>query len=413
MFAVNLRCLKCGTVYPLQIVYNCPKCGGILNVEYNYKDVHRKKLLVNFEKRKGIWRFEALLPVRKHLKFVSLGEGNTPLFKCRRLGRKIGLSNLYVKDETRNPTGSFKDRPISVALSKANEEGKKIVITSSCGNAGSSVAAYAAKAGMKSITVVPLTASSNKLLQIATFGATLIKVRGTYSDCFRIVKMLSSKFNWVNLTSTFLNPFATEGDKTVAYELYEQLGKVPDWILVPIGTGPLLVGIYKGFKELERLHLAAGLPAMVGIQAKGCAPIVRAFQKGDSEVKAWSTPETVASGIADPLQGYTQDGTLTLQIIRESGGFATAVDDKAMLKSVLMLTRFSGIFAEPAGAASVAGAKKLAERGIIKKNDTVVCVVTGSGFKDPGSIKKEIEIPKEEIEPKVKEAEKILHKKGF
>jgi len=412
-FGTNLKCLKCGTTYPLQIIYDCPVCGGILDAEYDYEKVSGQKLLMNFEKARSIWRFKALLPVRKHLSIVSLSEGNTPLFKCHKLGAKLGLCNLYIKDETRNPTGSFKDRPISVALSKANEEGKKIVITSSTGSAGNSIAAYAAKAEMKSIVLVPSCVSSVRSLQIVACGGTLVKIKGTYSDCFRIVKALSQKFDWVNLTSTFLNPFAVEGDKTVAYELNEQLGNVPDWILVPIGAGPLLVGIYKGCKELEKLGLVSGLPAMAGIQAEGCAPIVRAFKSKDSRVKHWDNPETVALGIADPLRGYTQDGTLTLQTIRESGGVAIEVDDETILESISMLARSTGVFAEPAGVTSVTGVKKLVEEGIIKKNDLVVCIITGSGFKDLGSVRKKIEITEEEVEPSIEKVEKILNKKGF
>lgn len=245
----------------------------------------------------------------------------------------MNLSNLYLKDETRNPTGSFKDRPISCAISKTKEEGKNTVIT-----------------------------------------------------------------------STFLNSFATEGDKTVTYELYQQLGLVPDRIVVPVGAGPLLAGIYKGYKELKQLGLVDRLPAMVAVQARGCAPIVRAFDKGDPEVEPWEVPHTVASGIADLLQGYFEDGTLTLQVIRKSGGVAVAVDDD-LIESVQNLSKFAGIFSEPTGASSVASLQKLEDKGILEGGDTVVCPITGSGFKDSYTIEEYIEIPPKEFEADLEEVE--------
>ena len=244
MFATKLRCLRCGKEYPLLLKYNCSKCKGILDVEYDYEAMEKQEIgsRLSIRKGQGMWRFRDFLPIRNEENIVTLIEGDTPLFSCERLGAAMNLSNLYLKDETRNPTGCFKDRPISCAISKAKEEGKNAVITSS-----------------------------------------------------------------------FLNPFATEGDKTVAYELYQQLGLVPGWIVVPVGAGPLLAGIYKGYKELKQLGLVDRLPAMVAVQARGCAPIVRAFDKGDPEVEPWEVPHTVASGIADPLQGYSEDGTLTLR----------------------------------------------------------------------------------------------------
>lgn len=413
MFATKLRCLRCGAEYPLVTRYNCIKCKGILDVEYDYEAMKRRKVGSQFtvKKDEGIWKFKDFLPVEKQESIVTLKEGDTPLFFCERLGALMDLANVYLKDETRNPTGSFKDRPISCAISKTREEGRNTVITSSSGNAGVSVASYAAKAGMKSIIVVPSTTPRNKLLSIVCSGAILVKVKGTTSDCFNLARELSQKYGWINLTSTFLNPFATEGDKTVAYELYQQLKLVPDWILVPIGVGPLLIGIYKGYKELRELRLVEKLPAMVGVQAKGCAPIVRAFEREESQVKPWGTPHTIASGIADPLQGYSNDGALTLRIIKESGGMAVAVDDESLMRSVQKLSTLAGIFAEPTGVASVASLKKLREKGILKENDTVICMVTGSGFKDAHTIEEYVEIPPIELEPTLKEVEDFLEQK--
>ncbi|MEE9152338.1 MAG: pyridoxal-phosphate dependent enzyme, partial [Thermoplasmata archaeon] len=269
MFAKKLKCLRCGKEYPLLTRYSCSKCGGILDVDYDYEAMKKKGIgsRLSTKKDEGMWKFRDFLPIKKKESIVTLREGGTPLFRCERLAGLISLADFYLKDETRNPTGSFKDRPTSCAISKAKEEGGNAVITSSTGNGGVAVATYAAKAGMKAIIIVPSTAPRNKLLSIVCSGALLVKIKGIYSDCFSLARELSREYGWVNLTSTFLNPFATEGDKTVAYELYLELGGAPDWIVVPIGAGPLLAGIYKGYKELKELGLADRLPRMVGVQA--------------------------------------------------------------------------------------------------------------------------------------------------
>jgi threonine synthase len=407
MFATHLVCLGCGSIFPVKLVYNCPRCEGILDVKYDYERIAEKGIFSHLDK--GIWRFRKILPIEDTSEFVSLGEGNTPLLEDQKVGEEIGLKKLYLKDETRNPTGSFKDRPISVAISQAKKEKKRVIIISSSGNAAAAAAAYAARSGIKCIVVAPRSSPESKLLQILAYGATLVKVDGTPSECFRLVKEVSSEFDWANLTTTFLNPFATEGDKTLAYELYEQVRDINRvWIVIPVGAGPLLFGCYKGFEELKELGLVSSLPSMVGVQAEGCAPIVRAFEKQDQEVKAWDTCQTIASGIADSLAGYAQDGTLTLQTIRESGGLAVSVSDEALLESVLILGRDAGIFAEPTGAASIAAVKKLVKEGLIKKDDTVICVITGQGFKDLEPLKKKIKITEKEIKPELKEVEKIL-----
>jgi len=413
MFATKLKCIKCAAEYSLVTRYGCPKCGGILDVIYDYEAMRKEGIDLYFPgvKNEGMWRFKDLLPIEKKESIVTLREGNTPLFRCEKFGASLNLASLYLKDETRNPTLSFKDRPISCAISKAKEEGKEIVTTSSSGNAGVAVASYATKAGMKAIIVVPATAPRNKLLSIVVSGAILVKVKGTTSDCFMLAKKLSQEYEWANLTSTFMNPFATEGDKTVAYELYEQLGHVPDWIIVPIGAGPLLVGIYKGYKELKELGLVNKLPSMIGVQAEGCAPITKAFEKGEEEVKAWGAPHTIASGIADPLQGYSDDGTFVLKVIRKSGGLATAVDDESLIENVKKLSAAMGIFAEPTACASIACLKKLRKKGILKEKDTVVCIITGSGFKDAHTIEKYVEVPPVEIEPDLNKVKYFLEQK--
>lgn len=397
MLAKSARCIQCGALYPLDILYKCERCGGVLDIEYDYEKVAGVAPVKGFadERAIGIWKYRQLLPVRDESNAVTLGEGGTPLFECRRLGPRLGCDDLYVKDETREPTGSFKDRPIAVAITKALEFGVDTVVTSSSGNAGAAVSAYAAKAGLRCVVFVPSATPPGKLAQIAMYGAKVIPVEGSCSDTYRLAQIVAKKEGWLNVTTTFLSPYPTEGDKTVAYEIAEQLGwRPPDWVVVPIGAGPLLVGVFKGFRELHRVGLTSALPRMVGIQAEGCAPIARAFEEGTDEVREWTRkPETVAGGIADPLVGYEDDGTYTLQVIRESRGIALSVSDGEILRAAVDLGGTEGLFAEPTGAASVAAVKKLLGRGHIKSCDTVVCIVTGHGLKDTSAFGRFMEVP--------------------
>ena len=391
MAVKNLRCMDCKSSFRVQLLYNCPHCGGILDVEYDYRHLTREDVF--FQPGKGLWRFNKILPLMDATDKISLGEGNTPLLECPKIANYLGAKSLYVKDETRNPTGSFKDRPVPVAISQIKSYEKPLVITSSSGNAGAAVAAYAARSGLKCLIVAPNTAPENKLLQILAYGATLIRTNVSPSDCFMIVREISLEYQVANVITTFLNPFATEGNKTLAYEIFEQLPETESiWIVIPVGVGPLLYGCFKGYRELRKLGLISFLPKMAGIQAKGCEPIVKAFESGSKTVEPWGSCQTIASGLADPLDGYVQDGDLTLNTIRESNGAALSVDDDALLESVLILGKTAGIFAEPSAAASIAGAKELISRGIIKQNDTVVCIVTGSGFKEIGAIQEKIKM---------------------
>lgn len=385
MFAKNLRCIKCDTVFGLVPIALCSRCGNILDVEYNYAEVFRylSERGLGDDGVTGIWKYQALLPSALDNP-ISLGESDTPLHRCLHLGTQYDMESLYVKDETRQPSGSFKDRPIAVATNKALEFGVDTVVTASSGNAGAAVGAYASKAGLRCVIFVPATVPSAKLIQMSMYGGNIIGVKGSYSDAYQLAGRAAALLGWYNITTTFVSPYPTEGNKTVAYELAQQLQwDVPDWILVPIGTGPLLVGIYKGFSELRRLGLVDGMPKMIGVQALGCSPIARAYDLGHDEVSEWaSPPETIASGIADQLTSYTQDGTYTLRVIRKSGGLVIAVPDQEILDAAVSLATGEGIFAEPTAAASLAAAKALRQRGVINSSDKVVCLVTGNGLKD-------------------------------
>ncbi len=410
MFATSLRCVFCGSEFPLEHLYFCSRCGGILDVQYNYKNLSCKLNQKKFFKQpvKELWQYKELLPVCDIDKIVSIGEGGTCVIKSERLAKELGLRNLYLKNETTNPTGSFKDRPITIGISKVKELGGEVVVIASSGNAGASLSAYAAKGALKCIVLVPENTPLAKVAQAQNYGANIVKIEGSYSDSYKLAIAVSREKGWWNMTTTFLNPYSIEGNKTVAYELIGQLNeRVPDWIVVPIGAGPLLVGILKGFKELRKMNMIEKLPAMVGVQAAGCAPIVRAYERGDSEVYPWNKPVTIATAIADSLQGYPQDGTYTLRTIRESGGLAVKVTDRETIEAVLKMAQLEGIFAEATGAIGIAGIKQILEKGLIDVNDVIVCLVTGHGLKDPEvTLNGFPSLPV--IKPEVKALEKVI-----
>lgn len=402
MRAIHAQCISCGARYELTNLYTCEKCGGILDVIYDYHGLTK----LTKATLPGIWAYMDLLPVRDPQSIVSLGEGETPLLSTPRLGKHLNLSSLYIKNETLEPTGSFKDRPISVAISKAKELGAKTVVTSSSGNAGASTAAYAARAGLECYVFVPATVPKDKLTQIRMYGAQVVLVGGQFSNAYHVAREISKRHGWFNLTSTFASPYPTEADKTVAYEIWEQFdGELPDWILIPIASGPLLVGVHKGFRELKTIGLIKKIPRLIGVQAEGCAPIARAFATG-TKVVAWGQPETVASGISDSLAGYEQDGDYTLWAIKQSNGYAISVSDQEIIRASQALARLEGIYGETTGAASVAGAEKLLAMKVIKPTEQVVCVVTGSGFKDNAFFAKTL--PDLPVVSSVEEAEKLI-----
>ncbi len=385
-WVAHLQCSRCHTIHSSSVLYKCPKCGGILEVAYRWEGRPKSLPVEDILARRpeSMWQFRELLPLSSHAIPVSIHEGWTPLIPTERLGRKSGMPFLWVKNEAANPTGSFKDRPVSVAVSKALELGMQGVVTASSGNAGASVAAYAAKGGLPALVLAPTTTPTGKLSQIAMCGATVVLVRGSYSDCWRLAHVVAKRLGWYNITTTFLSAFPTEGNKTVAYEIYLQLGNsVPDWVIVPVGAGPLLVGILRGFRDLVLLGLAHRVPRMVAVQAQGCAPIARAFEAGAREVTAWGVPATIASGIADSLQGYEDDGTHTLNSCRRSDGQVVSVSDEEILAAMEALAMEEGLLFEPTAAAPLAGARKLSSQGVIRPEDHIVLMGTGHGLKDP------------------------------
>lgn len=374
-----LACHRCPWRGELVNLYACPTCGSSLLVNYGKVPYELSDVTVDG----GIWRYRGFLPVSSGVDPVTLGEGRTPLLRALRLEPS---GRLFLKNETANPTASFKDRPVAVAATVARELGLAGLLCASTGNTAVAVAAYAAQAGLPAACVVPEKTPAAKLRQIEVTGARIVRVRGDYSDAYALARSAAESYGWANLTSTYVNPYMLEGDKTVAYDIFEQLGnRAPDWVLVPVGAGPLLSAIHKGFEELGVTGDSG--PRMVAVQAEGCAPIVRAFESGAEEVSEWEHPvETGASSIADPLRGYPEDGTRTLSAVRESGGVAIAVSEEEMYGAIGELASSEGLFVEPGAAVTVTAYRKLIGRNIRREEETAVLILTGHGLKDPDAL---------------------------
>jgi threonine synthase len=292
------------------------------------------------------------------------------------------MSALLLKDESRNPSGSFKDRGLALAASLAVDYGLVGLICASTGNAAVSTATYAARAGLPCVVLVPAAAALAKIAHARACGATVIPIRGTYSDAHALAITAADELGWLNTTSTFVCPYTVEGARTVAFETWLACG-VPDWVVVPIGAGPLLVALARGYEELQELGLADRVPRMLAVQPAGCAPIVRALQEGASHVTAWDAPHTVADGLADPLTGYTEQGDITMEAVRKSHGAGVAIDDADTLAAVLEIAHTEGLFQEPSSAIAIAGLRAAIHLGLVVDGDRVVACLTGLGLKEP------------------------------
>ncbi|HDK26840.1 MAG TPA: threonine synthase [Candidatus Atribacteria bacterium] len=401
-----LKCFACGKEYNdhQKSIYRCKKCGGSLEIIYGYDELAHKINTKILEERKiGVWKYKELLPVRDDSKIITLGEGGTKLHKCERLAEVLGIKKLYAKDETRNPTGTYKDRPATVGISKALEFGAKTIAIASDGNAGPATAAYAAKAGLKCYVFMPSLTPIERIVQVQAFGGKVILIKGTVSDCIDILTEVQAYYGWYQLTTAIpSNPYQAEGSKTIAYEICEDLmWNIPNWVVIPVGGGGLLTANWKGFKEFFKLGIITKLPKIAAVQAEGCAPLVKAYNEDKEKIEIWGKPKTIAITIGVP---YPLDGTAALKAIRESKGIAVAVSDEEILKVEKLLAQTEGIFAEAAGVASLAGVKKLIGEGIINSEERVVFEVTGTGLKDLKSAMKTYEKPPC-IEAKPKEVE--------
>lgn len=386
---IVLKCTHCGATYKEEeFLQLCQKCKGILNIYYDYDSIRQQITPQDLQKRSlGIWKYTELLPLASRANIVSLGEGGTFLHKCERLGRELGLSNLFIKNETTNPTGSFIDRGTAVEVSKAKELGFRALNCGGTGkgNLGASLAAYAAKASMHCTVHLSEPIDQGKLYQMIAFGAA-IRPNKTSKE----VQVKAQGIESSILTVTPADPLFLEGEKTTGLEICEQLKwNAPDQIIVPMGNGGHLSMIWKGLKEAVSLRFLEDLPTtMVGVQAAGCAPIVQAFEKGAMEVAPLDEINTIVKDLSfkNPLMGY-----LAIETLQESEGTALAVSDEQMLDSAHLLAKTEGIFAELAASSTIACAKRLVELGKIDPTDVVVCVITGMGLKDPSAMQRFIE----------------------
>lgn len=377
------ECINCRSSYAIDdIVYFCKKCGELLEVKYDHGEL--AGALGKSEWRNAplsVWRYRNFLPINDFSKIVSLNEGGTGLHLCKRLGKHLGIKQLYVKNEGENPTGSFKDRGMTVGVTKALELGVKSVICASTGNTSASLAAYAAKAGLQCAVLIPSgKIAYGKLAQAMIYGAKVIQVRGNFDEALGVVLKLSEKHRTIYLLNS-INPFRIEGQKSLAYEMCDQLKKEPpDRVVVPVGNAGNISAIWKGFTEFHNLTLVKKTPKMTGIQAVGAAPIAQAIKNGSNKIVPVGKPETVATAIRI---GAPVSWKKALNAIRESHGTAETVTDAEILDAQRMLAQIEGLFVEPASASSIAGLKKLAESGEIDKDERIVCVTTGHGLKDP------------------------------
>ncbi len=374
-YARALQCRKCGQEYPLKPMNLCDFCLSPLEVTYDYKGM--AKALTREKLASGplnLWRYRDLLPVEA--REVDIGAGFTPLVKAENLGRELGLDQLYIKNDCLNPTYSFKDRPVSVATTKAREFGFDTLACASTGNLAASVAAHAAKAGMKAYVFVPADVESGKLVGIAIYNPLLVTVNGSYDDVNRLCAQLVEKYCWgfININ---LRPYYAEGSKTLGYEVAEQLGwRAPDCVIVPAASGLLFTRIWKGLDELAMLGLIGPVNThMYLAQAAGSSPIVNAFQAGTQHVHP-VRPDTIVKSIAI---GNPADGYYALRVARQSGGGAAAVGDEEAMAGVKLLAQTEGIFAEAAGGVVIAAIKKLVGSGTIKRDELTVAFITGAG----------------------------------
>ncbi len=391
MTNISLQCRECKKEYDSTFKYICEECFGPLDVKYDFPAV-TKETFANREHT--YWRYAELLPIVDKSNIVSIGAGMTPLLKADKLGKQLGLNKLYIKNDTVNPTFSFKDRPAGIAVSKAKEFGLSAVGCASTGNLASATAAHAAKGGFPCYVFAPSDIEHAKITQALSYGAKYIAVDGTYDDSNRIAAQIGDS-KGIGIVNINMRSYYVEGSKTLAFEVAEQLGwQVPDQLIIPVGSGAMLNAICKGFEELQHVSLLDDVSDMhmIAAQPHGCAPIVDAFKKNSNEVIPVENPDTVAKSLAI---GDPGDGRYVLKRLQQYNGLAEESNNKEILDAILLLAKTEGIFTEPAGGVAVAVLKKLVEDGKIDKNDITICYVTGNGLKATESLMEVL--PKPEV----------------
>lgn len=389
----GFRCVVCAAEHDLgETKYVCPRCGGNLQVVYDYKSLRRtlSRKSLEADPERSLWRYLDLLPLAGRAGLPPLEVGWTPLYFARKLGAALGLKRLYLKDDGRNPSASLKDRASAVVAARAFETGERTVAAASTGNAAASLACMMAHSALKPVIFVPRTAPKAKLAQILVYGAAVFGVDGTYDQAFDLCRRACDEFGWYN-RNTGYNPFTREGKKTCAFELCEQLDwRVPDLVFVPVGDGNIISGLWKGFTDFHALGLIHTLPKLVAVQAKGSNAVALALERGGDirPVRAKTAAESISVSLP-------RDGAAAVRAVRESGGFAVTLADRDILAAIPTVARGSGVFAEPAAAAAYAGLAKCAAEGRVRAGDLTVLLITGNGLKDVSSALKVAGRPRE------------------
>jgi threonine synthase len=379
-FAQEIVCPRCENRFPLSQLLNLCSCGSPLLVRYDLKAASAALAKSALRDRvPTLWRYREFLPLQDDANLISLGEGFTPLIEAKTLAHELGLERFWIKDEAQNPTGSFKDRGLSLAVSRAKELGVKKAAIPSAGNAGGSLAAYAVRAGIEAYVFMPKDTPAANQIEARQYGAHVTLVDGLINDCGRIIAERKAVEGWFDI-STLKEPYRVEGKKTMGYEIAEQLNwKLPDVIIYPTGGGTGLIGMWKAFQEMEELGwIGSKRPRMVSVQASGCAPIVKAFVDGKETAEAWLQAKTVASGLRVP---QAVGDFLMLRALRESNGTALSVSDDAMLAEITRVGRAEGIFFCPEAAACVAALRRLIQQAWVRPSDEVLIFNTASGLK--------------------------------
>lgn len=381
---ISFVCSICGRPYEMgdQEQHFCPECHGSIQPAYDLEgNREHYREIIQKGSEGGIWGYRELLPVDPDMEPVTLGEGGTPLVKADNLARELGVARMYLKNETLNPSHTYKDRFATIAVSMARHRGKDTIALGSAGNAAAALSAFAAKGDMGCFVLLPPGAVRERAWQIRGYGAKLITMEETIHDCILMAKQGEELFGWENVsTSTCFHPWAAEGYKTIAYEMARQLDfKLPDWIVCPIGGGALMSKIYRGCEDMLALGLIDKLPRFVGVQGDGCAPLVKAYREGKTTADEWGVPNTIAFAIADVC---AFESTTVLSLIRKTGGCAVDLSDEEILDAMRLTGRKEAVLAEPASATTVAAVKKLVEQGVIKPEDSVACIISGNGVRD-------------------------------
>ncbi|MBK0418652.1 pyridoxal-phosphate dependent enzyme [Leucobacter sp. CSA1] len=373
----ELHCVACGRIHADGHASPCLSCEAPVSAR------RRGGAFSVREGAPGIWQYAEPLGLDPEGSRFSLGETMTPLLPDANLAERHGLASAHLKLDHLCPTGSFKDRAVAAGVAQAAAQGSRGIVCASSGNAAASAAAYGARAGIPVVLVMPAGTPPGKLLASGAYGAVQLLVEGDYSVSFAVAKELGRRSGFANVTTTYVNPAAVAALRSTAYDLFRQLGEAPDAVIVPTSAGPLVHGVVAGFEDLRDWGLVDAVPRVIAAQPEGCSPIARAWDRGEDRVTEWERVTTDVSGLDDPLRGYAHDGTLTLEMVRRSGGSAIAVPDARTASERRTLAERSGVHVEPAGAIGVAALTGLRERGLVSAGERVVCLLTGAGFKRP------------------------------